>query len=81
MVHQMLQSVQSVPLSHQPGTGIENDCRLKVQFCKRARQFCERSVQNPDFFWNVCFGDETTFHSNGSLNKHNNHYWSLLNLH
>ncbi|OXU19485.1 hypothetical protein TSAR_006288 [Trichomalopsis sarcophagae] len=37
--------------------------------------------QNPDFFWNVCLSDEATFISNGSLNRHNCHYWSPENPH
>ncbi|OXU27605.1 hypothetical protein TSAR_000615 [Trichomalopsis sarcophagae] len=36
---------------------------------------------NPNFFWEVCFSDEATFISNGSLNRHNCHYWSPENPH
>ncbi|KYN24353.1 hypothetical protein ALC57_04045 [Trachymyrmex cornetzi] len=38
-------------------------------------------VQELKFFSNVCFSDEATFISNGSLNRHNYHYWSPENPH
>lgn len=56
----------------------EADYALRVQFCRWALEMLE---QDPDFFWNVCFSDEATFISNGSLNRHNCHYWSPVNPH
>jgi len=55
----------------------EADHILRVQFCRWALEMLD---QNPDFFSNVCFSDEATF-SNGSLNRHNCHYWSPENPH
>lgn len=54
------------------------DCVLRIQFCRWALGMLD---QNPHFFWDVCFSDEATFHSNGSLNRHNSHYWSPVNPH
>ena len=56
----------------------EADYVLRVQFCRWALEMLD---QNPDFFSNVCFSDEATFMSNGSLNRHNCHYWSPENPH
>ncbi|OXU21442.1 hypothetical protein TSAR_005419, partial [Trichomalopsis sarcophagae] len=56
----------------------EADYELRVHFCRWALEMLD---QNPDFFWNVCFSDEATFISNGSLNRHNCHYWSPENPH
>lgn len=56
----------------------DNDCILRVNFCTWALNELD---QDPDFFWSVCFCDEATFHSNGSLNRHNSHYWSPVNPH
>jgi len=37
--------------------------------------------QNLQFFHTVCFSDEATFKSNGSVNRYNMHYWSTKNSH
>lgn len=51
-------------------------------FVKRQR-FCEWSLnklqQDPNFFHYVLFSDEATFHKNGSVNKHNLHYYDDRN--
>ncbi|OXU22513.1 hypothetical protein TSAR_005583, partial [Trichomalopsis sarcophagae] len=56
----------------------EADYVLRVQFCRWALEILDL---NPNFFWEVCFSDEATFISNGSLNRHNCHYWSPQNPH
>lgn len=56
----------------------ENDRLLRVNFCRWALNILN---ENPDFFSFVCFCDEATFHSTGSLNRHNSHYWSPVNPH
>ena len=76
-VHRMLQSIRYRPYHITLVQELsENDCRLRVEFCRWALDALE---QDPDFFWYVCFGDEATFNSNGSLNRHNCHYWSPVN--
>lgn len=74
--HRMLQSIRYHITLVQEWN--ENDCRLTIEFCRWALDALE---QDPDFFWNVCFSDEATFSSNGSLNRHNCHYWSSVNPH
>jgi len=37
---------------------------MRAQFCTWALDILE---QDPEFFWNVLFGYEATFHSNGCL--------------
>ena len=54
----------------------KNDRLLRVNFCRWALNTLN---ENPDFFSFVCFCDEATFHSTGSLNRHNSHYWSPVN--
>lgn len=49
----------------------ENDRLLRVNFCRWALNTLN---ENPDFFLFVCFCDEATVHSTGSLNRHNSHY-------
>lgn len=51
----------------------------------RRREFCHWGsnmvTQNRHFFRGVLFSDESTFVSDGSLNRHNSHYWSNVNPH
>lgn len=53
-------------------------------FNKRS-EFCDWALnkiqEQPDFFEFVMFSDESTFHSNGNVNKHNLHYYATENPH
>jgi len=55
-----------------------NDYLLRVNFCEWALQMIQ---QDENFFRYVLFSDEATFSSNGTLNRHNCHYWSDENPH
>ena len=37
--------------------------------------------QEPHFFGRVMFTDESSFSSDGAVNRHNSHYWSVENPH
>lgn len=54
------------------------DFIARVQFCQWALQ---RIQQDHDFFKYVLFSDEATFKNDGTLNRHNCHYWSNENPH
>lgn len=54
------------------------DFQRRLQFCLWAR---ERLDNNQNFFRNVLFSDEATFHNTGELNRHNCVYWSQENPH
>jgi len=69
--HRLLQSVRYHPYHITLVQELSaDDYRMRAQFCTWALIL----EQNPELFWNVLFGDEATFHSNGCLNKHNCHY-------
>ncbi|KYN12437.1 hypothetical protein ALC57_15404 [Trachymyrmex cornetzi] len=71
-VHRLLRSVNYHPYHITLVQELsEADYVLRVQFCRWALEMLD---QNPDFFSNVCFSDEATFISNGSLNRYNCHY-------
>jgi len=55
----------------------ENDMRLRRQFYR----WTLRMIREDPFFQYVLFSDETSFHNNGQLNRHNCHCWSTYNLH
>jgi len=44
---------------------------MRAQFCTWVLGILE---QDPEYFWNVLFRDEATFHNNGCLNRHYCHY-------
>lgn len=54
------------------------DFLARVQFCEWALQ---RIQEDPTFFNYVMFSDEATFTNDGTLNRHNSHYWSDVNPH
>ena len=54
------------------------DFQRRLQFCLWARGMIDNNV---NFFRNVLFSDEATFHNTGQLNRHNCHYWSQENPH
>lgn len=54
------------------------DFERRLAFCTWAHLELE---ENNRFFENVLWSDEATFRSNGDVNKHNLHYWSLNNPH
>ena len=54
----------------------EQDHGERLLFC----QWAVQQIQNDEnFFKFVMFSDEATFHSDGSLNRHNSHYWAPVN--
>lgn len=55
-----------------------DDFRMRRNFCEWA---VERIDANPFFFNMVLFSDESTFHKNGHVNRHNMHYYSDENPH
>lgn len=55
-----------------------NDFNRRVEFCMWV---LDKVADNNDFFNNVLFTDECTFHNNGSFNRHNFHYYSDSNPH
>jgi hypothetical protein len=40
---------------------------------------CSNGAKSDDFFDWVIFGDESTFHISGTVNKHNVHIWGTEN--
>lgn len=52
---------------------LPRDYEARSNFCQWAMQ------QNPNFFPNVLWSDEATFHSNGFVNRHNFHFYSDVN--
>lgn len=49
----------------------EADFNKRLDFC----ELMERKIRDPDFLKKVCFSDESTFHLNGYVNRHNCRYW------
>lgn len=56
----------------------ENDYERRIEFCTWAQNNIR---QNGTFFNNVLFTDESTFHRNGFVNRHNYHYYDTANPH
>lgn len=54
------------------------DYDRRVDFCLWA---LERYAEDSDFFNYVLFTDESTFHNNGLVNRHNFHYYDTENPH
>lgn len=63
---------------HKEQTLLERDFQPRVEFCRWAANMI-RGDQN--FFNRVLFTDESTFHKNGHVNRHNMHYYSNVNPH
>lgn len=53
----------------------EADFGKRLDFCESM----ENSIRDPNFLKNVCFSDESTFHLNGYVNRHNCRYWCEAN--
>lgn len=53
----------------------EDDYLKRLDFC----EFMEQRIREPKFLENVCFSDESTFHLNGYVNRHNFRYWCEAN--
>ena len=53
----------------------ENDHYHRLEYCLGALQ------QPAGFFSRVLFSDESSFSSDGTVNRHNSHYWSPVNPH
>lgn len=54
----------------------EGDSQRRLQFCHWYRNKCQ---ENPIFFKNVIWTDETHFTNCGIFNKHNHHHWAVEN--
>lgn len=54
----------------------DGDSDRRLQFCEAMR---EKFREDPAFLRKITFSDECTFHLNGSVNKHNVHYWAPKN--
>lgn len=53
---------------------------LQPEDYERRLAFCQWAQRHqPDFFNLVLFSDEATFHNNGSVNRHNFHYYDTSN--
>ncbi|KAK9885270.1 hypothetical protein WA026_010768 [Henosepilachna vigintioctopunctata] len=52
---------------------------------QRRQNFClwalDKVGEKIDYFYNVLFSDESTFHNNGLVNRHNFHYYDTENRH
>lgn len=55
----------------------ERDFELREDFCV----IMEHRLRDPTFIRRICFSDESTFHRNGFVNRHNCRYWSQENPH
>lgn len=49
----------------------ESDYGNRLDFC----ELMEGKIRDPEFLKKVCFSDESTFHLNGYVNRHNCRYW------
>lgn len=56
----------------------DQDYNSRMNFCEWAQQ---KIQQERYFFDYVLFADESTFHRNGNVNRHNFHYYSTTNPH
>ena len=56
----------------------ENDFARRLTFCQWAQN---RVRENQSFFKFVLFTDESTFHRNGFVNRHNFHFYATENPH
>ncbi|KAK2579452.1 hypothetical protein KPH14_002659 [Odynerus spinipes] len=54
------------------------DFNSRIRSCN---WFNEKINEDPQFFTRVLFSDEAIFKSDGSVNRHNMHYWSQNNPH
>lgn len=58
--------------------GVKLTQALKETDYWKHQDFCElmdHSIRDPNFLRNICFTDESTFHLNGYVNRHNCRYW------
>lgn len=51
----------------------DDDHDRRLEFCEWIN---EQRIQQPQFHLRIVFSDEAVFHVNGSVNKHNLHYWN-----
>lgn len=56
----------------------DNDFERRTVFCQWAQNII---AENEDFFKYVMFTDESTFHRNGFVNRHNFHFYDTQNPH
>lgn len=57
---------------------VDGDEDRRLQFCE---SMIDRLNADPTFNRKITFSDECNFHLNGSVNKHNLHYWDTTNPH
>ena len=57
---------------------VDGDEDRRLQFCENMNN---RLNADPTFNRKIMFSDECSFHLNGSVNKHNLHYWDTTNPH
>lgn len=53
----------------------ETDYGKRLDFC----ELMERRIRDENFLKTVCFSDESTFHLNGYVNRHNCRFWCEVN--
>lgn len=56
----------------------EDDPDRRLQFCESMDTLM---TGNPNIVKNICFSDESCFHLNGFVNRHNCRYWDTSNPH
>jgi hypothetical protein len=56
----------------------ECDHDRRIEFCVFMQELI---ADNPGFLAHVLWSDESTFHRDGTVNRHNMHYWSQENPH
>lgn len=54
---------------------VEADYWKRLDFC----ELMDHCLRAPNYLKNVCFTDESTFHLNGYVNRHNCRYWCEAN--
>lgn len=55
----------------------QGDFDKRLDFC----ELMDERIRDPNFLKNICFSDESTFHLNGYVNRHNCRYWCQENPH
>lgn len=56
----------------------DRDFEARVNFCQ---WILGRVANDAEFVRRILFSDESRFHNNGTVNRHNMHYWSVENPH
>lgn len=56
----------------------EEDGHRRIEYCVYVQELLR---EQPHFISRVLWSDESTFHRNGTVNRHNMHYWAVENPH